>query len=56
MDLKGLGTNSGKFLYGCRGRFRGLPVINKIDLPQAEPDRVKNEIEEMVGLMLQNLL
>ena len=27
-----------------------LPVINKIDLPQAEPDRVKNEIEEMVGI------
>ena len=27
-----------------------LPVINKIDLPQAEPDRVKLEIEEMVGI------
>ena len=27
-----------------------LPVINKIDLPQAEPDRVKNEVEEMVGI------
>ncbi len=27
-----------------------LPVINKIDLPQAEPDRVKSEIEEMVGI------
>jgi len=27
-----------------------LPVINKIDLPQAEPERVKKEIEEMVGI------
>ncbi len=27
-----------------------LPVINKIDLPQSEPDRVKLEIEEMVGI------
>ena len=27
-----------------------IPVINKIDLPQAEPDRVKNEIEEIIGI------
>jgi GTP-binding protein LepA len=27
-----------------------IPVINKIDLPSAEPDRVKNEIEEVIGL------
>ncbi|MBN2908560.1 elongation factor 4 [Polycladomyces sp. WAk] len=27
-----------------------IPVINKIDLPSAEPDRVKNEIEELIGL------
>jgi GTP-binding protein LepA len=27
-----------------------LPVINKIDLPSAEPERVKNEIEETIGL------
>tara|TARA_B100000963_G_scaffold361654_1_gene398465 strand:- start:1780 stop:3567 length:1788 start_codon:yes stop_codon:yes gene_type:complete len=27
-----------------------VPVINKIDLPQAEPDRVINEIEEIVGI------
>ncbi|GFR37378.1 elongation factor 4 [Insulibacter thermoxylanivorax] len=27
-----------------------LPVINKIDLPSAEPDRVKQEIEEIIGL------
>ena len=27
-----------------------LPVINKIDLPSAEPDRVKDEIEDSIGL------
>jgi GTP-binding protein LepA len=27
-----------------------LPVLNKIDLPQADPDRVINEIEEIIGL------
>lgn len=27
-----------------------LPIINKIDLPSAEPDRVKQEIEDVIGL------
>ncbi|WP_088554594.1 translation elongation factor 4 [Calderihabitans maritimus] len=27
-----------------------IPVINKIDLPNADPDRVKKEIEEIIGL------
>ncbi|MGE0821536.1 MAG: translation elongation factor 4 [Candidatus Binatia bacterium] len=27
-----------------------LPVINKIDLPSAEPERVRKEIEEVIGL------
>jgi len=27
-----------------------IPVINKIDLPAAEPDRVKEEIEDVIGL------
>ncbi len=27
-----------------------LPVLNKIDLPQAEPERVAREIEEIIGL------
>ena len=27
-----------------------IPVINKIDLPSADPDRVKQEIEEVIGL------
>lgn len=27
-----------------------LPVINKIDLPSAEPERVRKELEEVIGL------
>jgi GTP-binding protein LepA len=27
-----------------------VPVLNKIDLPSAEPDRVKQEIEDVIGL------
>jgi GTP-binding protein lepA len=27
-----------------------IPVINKIDLPAADPERVKNEIEHIIGL------
>jgi len=27
-----------------------VPVINKIDLPSADPDRIKHELEEVVGL------
>ncbi|MCS2610103.1 translation elongation factor 4 [Halomonas dongshanensis] len=27
-----------------------LPVLNKIDLPQADPDRVAQEVEEIIGL------
>ena len=27
-----------------------LPVLNKIDLPQADPDRAKQEIEDVIGI------
>ncbi|MFY0084134.1 GTP-binding protein, partial [Acinetobacter baumannii] len=27
-----------------------LPILNKIDLPQAEPERVIHEIEEIIGI------
>jgi|TARA_R110001599_G_scaffold51936_1_gene145564 GTP-binding protein LepA len=27
-----------------------LPVLNKMDLPQADPDRVKKEIEDIIGI------
>jgi len=32
------------------GGLEVFPVLNKIDLPQAEPERVKGEIEEVAGL------
>lgn len=31
-----------------------IPVINKVDLPSARPDEIKNEIEEVIGLEAQN--
>ncbi len=33
-----------------------IPVLNKIDLPSAEPDRVKTEIEDIIGIEAQNAL
>ena len=33
-----------------------LPVLNKIDLPSAEPERVSREIEEIIGLPAQDAL
>ncbi len=33
-----------------------IPVINKIDLPNADPDRVKEEIESLIGLDASNAL
>jgi GTP-binding protein LepA len=31
-----------------------MPVINKIDLPSAEPERVVNEIEDVIGIEAQD--
>ena len=33
-----------------------IPVLNKIDLPGADVDRVKREIEEIIGLDCSNAL
>ena len=33
-----------------------IPVINKIDLPSAEPDRVKKQIEDVIGIDAQDAL
>ncbi|MGH8403127.1 MAG: GTP-binding protein, partial [Gammaproteobacteria bacterium] len=33
-----------------------MPVINKIDLPNSEPDKVATEIEEIIGIEAQNAL
>ena len=30
--------------------LEGLPILNKMDLPQAEPERVRLEIEEIIGI------
>lgn len=31
-----------------------IPVLNKIDLPAAEPERVKNQIQDVIGLDTEN--
>ncbi len=33
-----------------------LPMINKIDLPSAEPERVKHEIEDIIGIDTSNVV
>ncbi len=33
-----------------------IPVLNKIDLPQAEPERIMIEIEEIIGIEAKNAL
>jgi len=33
-----------------------IPVLNKIDLPSAEPERVKQEIEDIIGIEAANAL
>ncbi|MEZ5347409.1 MAG: translation elongation factor 4 [Pyrinomonadaceae bacterium] len=33
-----------------------LPVLNKIDLPSAEPDRIKEQIESIIGLDTENAI
>jgi len=33
-----------------------IPVLNKIDLPSAEPERVKQEIEDIIGIEAHNAL
>jgi GTP-binding protein LepA len=33
-----------------------IPVLNKIDLPAADPDRVKRQIEEVIGLDTQDAI
>ncbi len=33
-----------------------IPVLNKIDLPNAEPERVRREIEDVIGLDTSNII
>ena len=33
-----------------------LPVLNKVDLPSADPERVQSEIEEIIGISAENIL
>ncbi len=33
-----------------------VPVLNKVDLPAAEPDKVKQQIEDVIGLDASNAI
>ena len=33
-----------------------IPIINKIDLPSADPNEAKREIEEIIGLDVENAI
>jgi len=33
-----------------------LPVLNKIDLPAADPERIKKEIEDVIGITTENIV
>ena len=39
-----------KRLFSIDNDLEILPVINKIDLPAADPERVRREVEEVIGL------
>ncbi|MDD6789523.1 MAG: translation elongation factor 4 [Lachnospira sp.] len=40
----------GNYYLAMEHDLEVVPVINKIDLPSAEPERVKQEIEDVIGL------
>jgi GTP-binding protein LepA len=49
--LPGRGSaDAGQCLPGIDADHEIVPVLNKVDLPAAEPDRVKEQIEEVIGL------
>ena len=33
-----------------------IPVLNKIDLPSSEPERIKKQIEDVIGLDASNAI
>jgi len=33
-----------------------IPVLNKVDLPAADPDRIKTQIQDLIGLNTENIL
>ena len=43
-------TLSQRLRRRSRPATRSCPILNKIDLPAAEPDRVKQQIEDVIGI------
>ena len=42
--------------WRCSHNLEIIPVINKIDLPSAEPERIREQIEQVIGLPAQDAL
>ena len=42
--------DAGQYLSGAENNLEIIPVINKIDLPSAEPERIREQIEQVIGL------
>jgi len=40
--------------HGLDAGHESVPVLNKVDLPAAEPDRIKEQIEDVIGLDASN--
>jgi GTP-binding protein LepA len=38
------------FILAIENNLEIVPVVNKIDLPSAEPERVKKEAEDIIGI------
>jgi translation elongation factor EF-4 len=47
---RGLRRRPGNAYLALENNLEIIPVLNKIDLPSAEPERIKAEIEEIIGL------
>jgi GTP-binding protein LepA len=50
MRAKGSRRRAANVYQAIEAGHEIVPVLNKIDLPAAEPDRVKEQIEDVIGL------
>ena len=53
---KGSRRKAWQLLHSHRAGLGSAPGANKIDLPQAEPERVAGEIEDIIGLDVSDIV
>ena len=49
-----LGTNTANAYQAINNDHEILPVLNKIDLPSSEPEKIKSQIEDVLGIETDN--